>query len=57
MNAITDALTLPALAQAADGFVTGNVNLRAGPGAEYPLILTIPGGAPVNIQDCTTGWE
>ncbi|HWX66986.1 MAG TPA: SH3 domain-containing protein [Rhodanobacter sp.] len=51
------ALAVPALAQAADGFVTGNVNLRAGPDSEYPLILTVPVGTPVNIQGCTTGWE
>ncbi|OOG54504.1 SH3 domain-containing protein [Rhodanobacter sp. C03] len=51
------ALAIPALAQAADGFVTGNVNLRAGPDSEYPLILTVPVGTPVNIQGCTTGWE
>jgi Uncharacterized protein with a bacterial SH3 domain homologue len=53
----TVALAVPALAQAADGFVTGNVNLRAGPDAEYPLILTIPAGTPVNIQGCTNDWE
>lgn len=51
------ALAVPALAQAADGFVTGNVNLRAGPDSEYPLIVTVPVGTPVNIQGCTTGWE
>ena len=50
-------LGLPALAHAADGFVTGNVNLRAGPDTEYPRITTIPAGTPVNIQGCTSGWE
>ena len=51
------ALAVPVLAQAADGFVVGNVNLRAGPDSAYPLILTVPAGTPVNIQGCTTGWE
>lgn len=51
------ALAVPALVQAADGFVTGNVNLRAGPDAGYPLITTIPTGTPVSIQGCTDGWE
>jgi uncharacterized protein YraI len=51
------ALAVPALAQAADGFVTGNVNLRAGPDVGYPLITSIPTGTPVSIQGCTDGWE
>ncbi len=36
-------LAVPALAHAADGYVTGNVNLRAGPAPDYPLIALIPG--------------
>jgi uncharacterized protein YraI len=51
------ALAVPALTQAADGFVTGNVNLRAGPDSAYPRILTVPVGTPVNIQGCTAGWD
>jgi len=50
-------LALPALALAADGYTTGNVNLRAGPDSGYPLIDTIPAGAPLDIQGCTSGWE
>jgi uncharacterized protein YraI len=50
-------LALPALALAADGYTTGNVNLRAGPDPGYPLIDTIPAGAPLDIQGCTSGWE
>ena len=50
-------LALPALALAADGYTTGNVNLRAGPDSGYPLIDTLPAGAPLSIQGCTSGWE
>jgi uncharacterized protein YraI len=50
-------LALPALALAADGYTTGNVNLRAGPDISYPLIETIPAGAPLGVQGCTSGWE
>ncbi|WP_426689505.1 hypothetical protein [Rhodanobacter ginsengiterrae] len=32
-------LAFPALAHAAEGYVTGNVNLRAGPDSSYPHVL------------------
>lgn len=50
-------LIFPAMAFAADGYVTGNVNLRAGPDSEYPVIQVIPVGAPVSVQGCTQGWQ
>lgn len=49
-------LAVPALASAADGYVTANVTLRAGPDVDYPRIGIIPAGAPVAIQGCTAGW-
>ena len=51
------ALALPALAYAQDGFVTGNVNLRAGPDPSYPLVDQLPAGTGVSVQGCTDSWE
>ncbi len=50
-------LLVPALARAADAYLTGNVNLRAGPDPSYPLIDQIPAGTEVDVQGCTDGWE
>lgn len=50
-------LAFPVLAQAADGYVTGNVNLRAGPDPSYPLVDQLPAGTEVDVQGCTDGWE
>jgi uncharacterized protein YraI len=49
-------LVAPLWAQASGGFVTANVNLRAGPDVDYPWIATIPAGSRVSIQGCTEGW-
>jgi uncharacterized protein YraI len=55
MICLLAALSTAAFAQ--DGYVTGNVNLRAGPDTSYPVIDTIPVGSPVGIQGCVDGWE
>jgi uncharacterized protein YraI len=57
LSATSLSLAFPVLAQAADGFVTGNVTLRAGPDLDYPLIDEIPAGTEVSVQGCTDGWE
>ena len=42
---------------AADGYVTGNVNLRAGPDSSYPRVTMLQAGTPVAIEGCVDGWS
>ncbi|MBB3916991.1 SH3 domain-containing protein [Rhizobium fabae] len=42
----------PALAQAAEGYSTANVNMRAGPSTRYPAVAIIPAGSSVEIRGC-----
>lgn len=44
-------------AAAADhGYVTANLNLRAGPGGNYPVVATMQAGSGVTIYGCLSGW-
>lgn len=43
-------------AQAAPALATNNVNLRQGPGTNYPIITTIPGGSTVELSGCSGQW-
>jgi uncharacterized protein YraI len=36
--------------------VTNDLNLRAGPGTNYPVVDTMPAGAHVNIRNCAGSW-
>ena len=42
---------------AADGYVTGDVNLRAGPDTSYPRVSMLDSGTPVAIEGCVDGWS
>src|SRR5690606_2497525 len=55
--ALISAALAPGLAEAANGYATGNVNLRAGPSTDYPVVVTIAAGAPVNIYGCLSGYS
>jgi len=46
-----------ASAFAADGYVTGNVYLRAGPDSSYPSVAMLDAGTPVAIEGCVDGWS
>ncbi|WP_439392494.1 SH3 domain-containing protein [Bradyrhizobium sp. PMVTL-01] len=48
-------LLAPTAALAAPGIVTVSTGLRAGPGAGFPLVDRVPGGARVNIHGCLRG--
>lgn len=47
-----------AAAQAAPGYVTTNVNLRSGPGVQYPPVVVLGAGMPLEIFGCLsdTSW-
>ncbi|MBO9096660.1 MULTISPECIES: SH3 domain-containing protein [unclassified Rhizobium] len=50
--ALGSVLALPAIAEAASGFSTANVNMRSGPSTAYPAVTLIPIGAPLRINGC-----
>lgn len=43
-------------AQAANAIVTTNLNLRTGPGTQYPVLGSIPNGSRVDVSGCTSGY-
>ncbi len=51
-SALALSLAIPMLAYAADGYVTSNVNLRAGPDPSYPLVDQLPASTEVDVQGC-----
>ena len=42
--------------QAEPALATNNVNMRQGPGTNYPVITTIPGGSTVEVSGCQGEW-
>ncbi len=47
---------LPAAAIAANAYVTGNVNVRSGPGTGYARVGTLSAGTIVNVRGCEANW-
>jgi len=43
-------------ATAAPGLATTDVNVRQGPGMNFPVVTTIRGGSNLDVQSCNTGW-
>ncbi len=48
-------LSLPALA--VDGYAVTDVNLRAGPGTDYPSITVVPQWTGLQVQGCVDGYS
>lgn len=44
------------IAAAAPAYVTGDLNLRSGPGTNYRVLDVLPGGATVNVLGCDGAW-
>lgn len=53
------ATALPTVAQAAGpaiAYTTANLNMRTGPGTNYPVITTVPRGGGVTVFGCTANF-
>ena len=56
--AIVGASTIVGAAQAATpSYTTANVNLRAGPGTAYPVLVTVPNGTSITTYGCLDGYN
>jgi uncharacterized protein YraI len=55
--ALLGAVALPAAAMARPGYVTATVNMRAGPGTDFPAVDRVPRGARVDIHGCVSGYR
>jgi uncharacterized protein YraI len=44
------------VAAASPAIVLVNLNVRTGPGPEYPAITTLPGGTAIDVYGCGGGW-
>ena len=49
-------LSVPVQAQEPNAYPITNVNLRAGPGTEYPIVFTVPTEAPITILGCLADY-
>ncbi|MBO1073411.1 SH3 domain-containing protein [Roseomonas marmotae] len=54
--ALAAVLLAPALAQAAPAIVTTRLNMRAGPGTEYPVVARLEQGVQVEVLGCLEGY-
>lgn len=45
-----------ATAKAEIAVVSTDLNLRGGPGIEYPIVVTMHGGSTADVRECYDGW-
>ena len=50
------AAMLPVAALAQTAYTNQQVNMRAGPNPQFPMVATIPAGVPVYVNGCVTGY-
>jgi uncharacterized protein YraI len=50
------AAAAPALAYT-NAYTTAPVYMRTGPDTAYPAVTVIPGGAPLVVHGCISGWQ
>ncbi|MEP6938731.1 MAG: SH3 domain-containing protein [Rudaea sp.] len=55
--ALACCLFAPAVVFAGDGYVSGDVELRAGPDPAYPTVAKLTTNTPVSIQGCVKNWS
>ena len=55
--AVVATLTVPTLAVAQNAYSIADVNMRAGPAADFPIVTTIPEDRAVTIHGCVGGYE
>jgi uncharacterized protein YraI len=54
--ALAAAVLLASAGAAAAATITGDLNLRRGPGTDFGVIETMPAGAHVRVLECGGGW-
>jgi uncharacterized protein YraI len=55
--AVSAALAVPLAAAAQQAFTTDMLNLRAGPGVEYPVVATLSEGQSLEVMGCQNGYD
>lgn len=55
--ALAGMLLFPGVAAAVPALVTGDLNIRTGPGTQYQRLGTIPNGNSVEVESCARGFN